>query len=503
MGVSRSMIAMLKGRFGLLAMLICFLLLVAWGWVGYLGSDDTTYAIGAYGWIEEFPYVGGHGTIRYPITMPMALSFLTFGGNEFAMVLPSLLYMIGFLIMIWATVRGIGNDAMAVGALAMLITSPLLVIQSGIASIDIVEMTFLFVSVLLFWRCLEHGPDAKKLFAAGAFAGLAFLSRETAIFIAIFYAVFFMIGYRFHRGHYLWITAGFLFIWALEILYLWTMTGDPLYRINIALNHDDTINRSIDVAGNLIVHPLIDPLLVLFANQEFMALFFVAIPSGLWLCFSKSVEPRVKHFARIFGTLALVWFLAAGAVQKLLPLNPRYFMIPATVGCIVTGIALALLWERAKWRVAVLTLFIISTNMLGIYVENKDSMFAERTLAATAITSESPLYTDPMTHYRADMMLKWEGELDQTYLTPPPPGSLYFYNPKWADKANAKMTADQMAAYQPQSGWRKIWSKEPEPPAVTRLIEASGLASLMPQGIWHKLRYRHPPVALYQVAANK
>jgi 4-amino-4-deoxy-L-arabinose transferase-like glycosyltransferase len=491
-----------KERGLLIAMLILFAALVAWGWVGYLGSDDTTYAIGAYGWIEEFPYVGGHGTIRYTITMPMALSFLTFGGNEFAMVLPSLLYMLGFLLLIWSTIRRVGNDHMALAALAALVTSPLLVIQSGIASIDTVEMTFLFASVLLFWRCLEQGPNAKTLFAAGAFAGLAFLSRETAIFVALFYAIFFAIGYRFHRGHYLWITAGFLFIWALEILYLWIMTGDPLYRITIALNHDDTINRNIDVAGNLIIHPLIDPVLVLFANQEFMALFFIAIPLGLWLCFGQSIEPRIRHFARILSILALVWFLAAGSVQKLLPLNPRYFMIPATVACILTGISLALLWQKAKLLVALIAAFLASTNMVGIYVENKDSMFGERKLAEAALTAKRPIYTDPMTHYRGDMMLKWNGMLDQTHIGAPPPGSLYFYNPKWADKANAKMEAAEIARYAPQPGWKKLWSAEPDPPAVTRLIEASGLAAIIPAGVWKKLRYRHQPVALYEVPAK-
>ena len=60
------------GRRGLWIGLALFALLVALSWVGFIASDDTTYARGAYGWIEHFPYVGGHGTIRYPITVPMA-----------------------------------------------------------------------------------------------------------------------------------------------------------------------------------------------------------------------------------------------------------------------------------------------------------------------------------------------------------------------------------------------------------------------------------------------
>ena len=64
------------GRRGLWIGLLLFALLLAFAWVGFLASDDVTYARGAYGWMEHFPYVGGHGTIRYPITIPMALSLI-------------------------------------------------------------------------------------------------------------------------------------------------------------------------------------------------------------------------------------------------------------------------------------------------------------------------------------------------------------------------------------------------------------------------------------------
>jgi 4-amino-4-deoxy-L-arabinose transferase-like glycosyltransferase len=506
MGVQSGMIRLLQSKAGLFVALLTFALLVQWCWVGFLGSDDVTFAIGGYGWLEDFPFVGGHGTIRYPITIPIALSFLTLGEHEFAMVLPSLLYMVGFLALTWVAVRRAGDGWLALGALAALVTSPLLVVQSSIASVDIVEMFYLFTSAYLFWRCVEDGPDAKRLFFAGALAGLGFLTRETAIFIALFYAVYFAIGYRFHRGHYLWIAAGFVAVWAVEVTYLWIMTGDPLYRITIALNHDSTIDRTIDLAGNVIVHPLMDPLLLLLANQEFMALFFVAIPLGGWLCFSRSIEPKLQRFARIVATLGLVWFVTAGAAQKLLPLNPRYFMVTCASACILTGIAMALFWQRGskRWAVLLMTGFLLGTNLLGTYVENKDSLFGARKLAAlTAAQPQQKFYTDPMTRYRADMLLRWENAQPRVLPETPPVGSLYFHNSKWADSANFMMTADQIPAFKAQPGWQKLGSWEPQPPMITKAIEATGLSKLIPQAIWHKLRHRHPPVTLYRVPSQK
>jgi 4-amino-4-deoxy-L-arabinose transferase-like glycosyltransferase len=190
----------LQSKAGLIAALCVFALLVAWGWIGFLGSDDVTYAKGGYGWLEDFPFVGGHGTIRYPITIPIAMSFLTLGQHEFAMVLPSLLYMFGFLALTWFAVKRAGDGWLAIGALTALVTCPLLVVQSSIASVDIVEMFYLFASAYLFWRCVEGGPNAKRLFFAGALAGLGFLTRETAIFIALFYAVYFAIIFGLPQG---------------------------------------------------------------------------------------------------------------------------------------------------------------------------------------------------------------------------------------------------------------------------------------------------------------
>ncbi len=506
MGIPGSVIRLLQSRTGLLVALVTFAVLVALGWVGFIASDDWTYAVGGYGWLEEFPYVGGHGTIRYPITIPIALSFLTFGENEFAMVLPSLIYMFGFLILTWMVVKRAGDGWLAFGALAALVTCPLLVIQSSIASVDIIEMFALFASVYLFWRCVEDGPDAKRLFFAGALAGLGFLTRETAIFIAVFYAVYFAIGYRFHRGHYLWIVAGFIAVWAVEVTYLWIMTGDPLYRITIALHHDSRIDRGVDLAGNVIVHPLIDPLLVLLANQEFMALFFIAIPLGGWLCVSPRIPLRLQRFARIVAALGLVWFVSAGAVQKLLPLNPRYFMITAASACILTGVALALLWQQGRARAGIVltTAFLLGTNLLGIYVENKDSLFGEWQLAKLAGASPRQVfYTDPMTRYRADMLLRWEQAQPKVLGQAPPAGALYFYNPKWADGANFMMKTGQMPVFKPQPGWQKLGSWEPQPPLITKAIEATGMVAIIPQGIWHKLRYRHPLVTLYRVPSRK
>lgn len=494
-------------RRGLFMGLAAFLLLVALSWVGFIASDDVTYAKGAYGWIEHFPYVGGHGTIRYPITIPMALSFVTFGENEFAMVLPSLLYLILFLVMVWRVTRDVAGPLPAFCALLACATSPLIVVQSSIANVDMIEMALLFGAWLLCFRCLEGGPDRGRLLGAGALVGLAFLTRETAIFVAVYFGLLFLAGHRFNRWHYLWMAAGFLAVWLVELAYLGIMTGDPFYRFNIALHHDPTINRAVDLAGNVIVSPLVDPLLVMLINQEFMLLMFLAIPLGTWLCFSRQLPPQLQHFARLIALFGLCWLICVGAVQKLLPLNPRYFMITATMACLLTGVALGWLMKegRGLWRPAGLCglALLVGTNLVGVYVENRNPTFGEEKLVDLVVNRpDMAITTDPMTLYRADLPLHWARATKRVTSAPPSGAALYYYNPVRSGKPNAKMTAAMAPTYQPRPNWILIEEFAPEPSYLVRALRWSGLHSQLPASIWDKLRRAHESSYLYRVTAD-
>ena len=187
------------------------------------------------------------------------------------MALPSLLYMVGALVIGFSLVKRMAGVCAAVFALLCAMTVPLFMVQGSIANIDMPELFFQMASIALFLKGAGKADPARWFFAAGVMAGLGFLSRETSVFIAGFYAVLFLINFEGRRWPLLWVAAGFLAMWGVELFYLGIMTGDPFYRINIAMHHDSSIDRSIDLAGNFIMHPAIDPLLVLLFNQEIYA----------------------------------------------------------------------------------------------------------------------------------------------------------------------------------------------------------------------------------------
>lgn len=482
----------------LLLLLGGFAALVSVFWTGFVASDDVTFATGGYGWIEDFPFVGGHGTIRYPITIPLALSFLSFGGNEVALALPSLLYMIAAMAIAFQLIRSVSGKRGAILALLCVITTPLFMVQGSIANVDMPELFYQLASFALFLKGLRHSAPARWFFAAGMMAGLGFLTRETSVFIAGFYALLFFAAYQKSRWQYLWIAAGFLGIWSLELLYLGLMTGDPLYRITIALNHDSSIDRSIDVVGNFIIHPALDPLLVLLINQEFMLLFWLAIPAAAWMMLSRTVPAQEQRLARLLALYGLAIFMATGAAVTLLPLNPRYFTAPAFVAALLLGMAAAHLWQWRRGLALLLLAALLGSNMVGAYVENRHSVYGVRVYAALAARLQEPVYTDPMTRYRAELPLKWHNVRGRAIASPPQAGVLYFWNPALAATPNSRMTAEQMPDFARPPG-RVIAELRPPLDPILAAAEAMGLRPLIPSSIGNKLAVRHPPVVLIRV----
>ena len=172
---------------------------LGFAWVGYLGSDDVTYVTGAYGWLREFPYVGGHGTIRYLITWPIALSFLILGEGEFQMILPTICYFAVLIALTYLCMSRVLDRSTAMVAAILVMTLPLFAVQATTASADITELTFIVTSVWLFYFASLRARPAILLFASGAAAGLAWLTRETAVALLLFYGLAFLAGYRIRR----------------------------------------------------------------------------------------------------------------------------------------------------------------------------------------------------------------------------------------------------------------------------------------------------------------
>ncbi|UTW56341.1 glycosyltransferase family 39 protein [Kordiimonas sp. SCSIO 12610] len=485
--------------------LTIFLLLVIINWVGFTASDDAVYVKGAYGLLNEFPFLGEHGTFRFIITAPIALMMWVFGENEVSIALPTLFYAVAFIIVLISFFRRRAGDKASIFVGLMMVTSPLLVTQSSIASIDIIEAFYVFASLLFFIKASETTQNTVRwLILSGMMAGLAFLTRETTVFLLVYYGILFAMGVGIKRLQYFVMAFGFFTIWGLETLYFWVFSGDPLYRFSRSFGHDSTIDRSIDLAGNLIIHPIIDPLLVLLFNQEFGVLFWVLGGIVVWWfvlgkrkqnmpdqnTVSRDIADDTGQHAKackLIAGLGTVWFLCAGGVGNLLPLNPRYFLVTNIAAILVTALFLSDILQqgRKEKRAAYLCLTaIMAVNLLGLWAENKNFLFAEKQLARVAANQDATIYTDPETLHRATYLLKWEGASEQVQaIGYPPVCSLYFQNKKY-------MPAQLI-------GWDKVEIIEPPNSFLKKPAEFIGLYDLLPNALRFRLNGGHKGAAIF------
>ncbi len=417
---------------------LIFLLLLRFFWLGFLGSDDEFYWGGATGWLTHFPYVGkDHWTLRHTLVIPMALARLAFGNSMIAMFLPTVLYALGLIFILgWWTWRSVGGMA-AAAAIALLITDPQFLLLSSTADVDIPEAFFVVAAFFVLDsiirssrtqspRCTPVPASLGGLLLVGILTGLAMLTRETAIFAVAALGIFFLYGYGFGRLYYLIIGVGGALVVGLEMIWLWSASGNWFYRFVVDVHNDATINRRLDQGAAIpFIHPLIDPVTMLLLNHSFGLLTWIGVPLTIWL-FSKHVlSGAAQRMAVLLAGLALIWTLLAAGLGKLLPLIPRYYFLPSVMICILSGIALAKLWQAGRRKLAaVLGILLVSGNLLALAADNRSYMFGVYMVTDLASRHNWLLHTDRQTSRRANLLLDWAKTRDRVTPAPARKGDL-------------------------------------------------------------------------------
>jgi 4-amino-4-deoxy-L-arabinose transferase-like glycosyltransferase len=479
---------------------LAFLLLLRLFWVGFLGSDDEAYWGGATGWLTQFPYLGhDHWTLRHTLVIPMALARLGFGNSMAAMFLPTVLYAIALISLLglwtWRS-AGVGAAALAV---ALLITDPQLVLLSSTADVDIPEAFFIVAAFFVSDRVMERaGNMASKssgawwgsLLLAGIFMGLAMLSRETAVFAVAALGLLFLAGFGMDRSRYFVLGAGCALVLGLETLWLWSATGNWFYRSTIDVNHDQTINRWLDQGASIpFIHPLIDPVTMLLLNHNFGLMTWIGVPLIIWLFTRRMLSGAARRQAVLLTTLALAWTILAAGLWKLLPLTPRYYMLPSIMVCVLSGMALAKLWQTGRRKLAaVLAILFVGGNLAALSLDNRTFMFGVYTLVDVASRQQGVVHTDIQTSRRANLLLEWAGTRDRVVNTPARSGDLFFFNPTMAG-----------SGVKPPSDWTVV-ERHPIPESGARWIACRMPSGLVPQAMVAKFRCGNDAAILFRVS---
>ena len=382
------------------------------GWVGFIASDDALYYYGANRWVTDPPFAGNsHWSTRFPVVLSLALSLLVFGRDMIALNIWAICWFSILVALVGAFCGRLHGQRAGWIAAILVGTLPVVIVNATIVNCDLPEVIFLLAGAWL----LAEARSTKVAFAAGICFGLAMLSRETAVLSLAGLGLLFLLGGPIDRKTLLIAALGAAALLGAEMIFQYWLTGDPLHRYGLAAHHDAHIDRSANKEGNLLVHPVIDPLLVLLVNNEFGLLFWMAIPAAItWKSWFPSIDVGRRGMIVVIA-MAATAFILVGVLVHLLVLNPRYFTIVAMMAVLVLSGWLARIRPS---RAAAITAAIVLVNLLMLSLSNAHPRWAGEVLARAARERPHEIIAagvQPL--LRADVPLAFDGSRNVRPLT--------------------------------------------------------------------------------------
>ena len=503
--LSRADLAPIEARGAAVVVALVAVAFIALGWTGYLQSDDLFYARAAQRWLSEFPYVGdSHWSLRHAIVLPVAALFGLFGASEGALVAPIVGYTIALIAAVYVLVGRAGDRLAALMAALVLASTPIIAEGASMVFTDIVEATFVCLSFAIFFLASGRAGSWRWDVVAGAFAGLAFVTRETTIALLAFYAVAFLAGTG-GRARYFVMAGGFFSVVLADALYLGLASGDPFYRLAISLKGVAGDNPEIAAfhtsEGGFDRHGLLDaaawvqPILMMLANRSFGPLFWIAIPAAIMLWRATGLPEQARRLGRQATTLWAIWFVVLAYALYWLWDVPRYHIVGTVMAAIVIG-----LWLRyVVWPWRPLVASVLAIGLMGMQaglmmLSNSNPLFGERALVALAAAAPGTVHTDPSSLEGALFLLETAGRAGRVSDAAPASGDLYVYNSK-----PYRRRAGVAGPLTPGAGWIALTTIEERPKALGAALDALGVTRLLPQGVADKLAPPPRRVVLYRL----
>ena len=376
---------------------------LAIGWTGFIASDDQFYYFGALEWAQHGAFAGdSHWTTRFPLVLSLAAMVRVAGAAPLALHLTAIAWYAAFVAVGILLARRTDGERAGWIAGLLLASMPLIATGGSIVNCDLPEATFLMLGAwLLAGEAVR--PRLSRCLLAGVAFGLAMLCRETAVLALAGLGVLFLLGKPLPRWALLAAGAGAALVLLGEAAFQWAMTGDPLHRYSLAFNHDSSLDRAANEEGNLLVHPAIDPLLVLLINNEFALLFWLLFPALAGLR-RGGIDWRR---AAAMLAMAVTSFLLVALLSHKLVLNPRYFAPAAVAAAILVAAWLARLAPR---RAAAILSVAVAANLTMLSLQNNQPRWQALALVEAAAADPGRAVTsDPETVARAELSLEWAG----------------------------------------------------------------------------------------------
>ncbi|MFH1924784.1 MAG: glycosyltransferase family 39 protein, partial [Planctomycetota bacterium] len=324
---------------------------------GYQGYDDRHYIVHAKLFSERGQPDVEHVTAwlgRTGVWLPMALAIRVFGPNAFALTLYSLLCGLASLVLVYKLGRLVFDEKTALLGTFFLAFFPLEVIYSTHPYAD--GPFGLFMVLTLYFFLLGERRGAKWCYlASGVAAGIAWLSKEPAVFLIFPFAIL-LLRTRTLKREYLLVLLGGALVVLGESAFWSTLVGDPMYRwTTIVSEYADTANAPAKQQAptwQILLHlhqggergtiSLLEPLVMFATNQEFGLFYYF-----LWPLLGYLIYQRRRRASEL-----MIWTIGLALVVSYFPVGFPFPMVRIAryFTCLSIPAMLLLAYGLMQWR---------------------------------------------------------------------------------------------------------------------------------------------------------
>ena len=493
-------------------------------WVGYIASDDLNYAQAAL-WLRSADFfeirssgLDFHSWLRFPVTLPIMGSFALFGTNVYSLALPTTLYYIGILSLVFVFMYRMTSLWFALLSVLLIGSTPLLWERSSSASADIAECFYIIAAFMVLFLALRR-KEENLYFAvfSGVLLGLGYLVRETTAPYCIVIFLLFIFNCRSGRRAYFMVGVGFLIVLAIDTAFFYEATGEPFLRFissSGAIEHTFETAPSWDIRSHggesqraawyhkdsLIPYTgdYLSPFVMLFTNKEAVLVTLLGIASGLSMLLTRS---RLSFECSFLYFCALGGFIFFTLLPDQLSLRPRYISPAVVAIALASLVQVHTLWTRGYRKLclsAVLVFFL--GNFTIISLANPYPIYGVTTFASVIKKRGETVYTDPET-FRLSMFLLMQDKLTEKAGNGLPPSSgLFLRNPNQLKRPNKSIGPDDLKLYKVQPNWKVVSTYLPPKKPVARLLDMLNLSDHLPRYLYKKIYAPVSPVTLYRVS---
>ena len=406
--------------------LIWLIAIIAFGFIlrliffsGIATSDDLLYTSYAYDMSKDsYSFPERHQGTRLGLVYSVSVFYKLFGINDISSVLFVFLTSIAGIILIYCFGKTFFNEKVGLVSAFLLSFFPLDVIFATKLLSDLPSAFFLSLGVFFFLFGEKTASSLKtkiSYLASGLFIGIAYLIRETALIVLIFfiaYAVF----YKKARLNYLFIFLGFIPIFLIESYIFLINTGDFLFRYHI-LSAYSNVAASYGFFGraalpySLFYYPYI--ILTSLGKLGIFYPFMLVSIIYAAICKKKGAYPLIIWLISLllylsFGTTSLTSYIPFFA-------TPRYLMIITFPGILLLAYFLTDMAKAKRKLIAPLILGILLITSIGFVYLDKDGRQSTDNLKSIypfISQLDKPVYTDARTKMALEYLSGYSKDIE-------------------------------------------------------------------------------------------